>query len=72
MQTSDLTEQYLNKLYDDLQKEQMKILADIKSGGNEWAKEKDNQKQFTLLNTLMMGTLRLRNLRKQIEQKVNL
>jgi len=72
MQTSDLTEQYLNKLYDDLQKEQMKILADIKSGGNEWAKERDNQKQFTYLNTLMMGTLRLRNLRKQIEQRVNL
>jgi len=58
---NDLTEQYLDKLYDDLSREQQSLLTDIKSGTSE-SKEKDLQKQFTLLNTLMMNTLRLRNL----------
>ena len=66
----DITEQYLDKLYDDLQKEQQKLLADIKSGC-EKQQERDNQKLFTLLNTLMMGTLRLRNLKKQIKQRLD-
>jgi len=69
MFTSDITETYLDKVYDDLQKEQAKLLQDIKTGCD-LAKETENQKQFTLINTLMINTLRLRNLRKRIRQKM--
>lgn len=68
--TSDITEQYLDKLYEDLSKEQGKLLTDIKTGCDS-VKETENQKQFTLLNTLMMTTLRLRNLRKKIKQRID-
>jgi hypothetical protein len=68
---SDITEQFLNRLYEDLHKEQMRIVADIKNGCDS-SKEKDNQKQFTILNTLMINTLRLRNIRKTIQEKINL
>jgi hypothetical protein len=67
---SDITEQYLDKLYEDLSKEQGRLLQDIKTGVDS-VKESDNQKQFTLLNTLMMTTLRLRNLRKKIKQRID-
>jgi hypothetical protein len=70
MNANDLTEQYLDRLYDDLQKEQQSLLTDIKTGVEE-QKEKDLQKQFTLLNTLMMNTLRLRNLKKKIKQSLD-
>lgn len=68
---SDITEQFLNRLYEDLHKEQMRIVADIRNA-SDTAKDKDNQKQFTILNTLMINTLRLRNIRKQIQEKINL
>jgi hypothetical protein len=67
---NDLTEQFLDKLYDDLSKEQQSLLTDIKTGTSD-SKEKDLQKQFTLLNTLMMNTLRLRNLKKKIKQSLD-
>lgn len=68
---TDITEQYLDRLYDDFQKEQMKLLQDIKTGCDK-QKEKDNQKQFTYLNTLLITCLRLRNLKKQIREKIDL
>jgi hypothetical protein len=67
---NDLTEQYLDKLYDDLSREQQSLLTDIKSGTSD-SKEKELQKQFTILNTLMMNTLRLRNLKKKIKQSLD-
>lgn len=69
---TDITEQYLNKVYEDLFKEQMKLMADMKSGGNELQKDKDITKQITLINQLTLGVMRLRNLRKQIADKINL
>ena len=66
----DITEQYLDKVYDDFHKEQMSLLNDIKTGCD-GVKEKDNQKQFTLLNNLMINVLRLRNLRKQIKCRID-
>jgi hypothetical protein len=69
---SDITEQYLNKLYDDLSKEQMRLMNDIKSNNNELAKDKDNTKMITLINGLMMGAMRLRNTKKQIQQKLDM
>jgi hypothetical protein len=67
---NDISEQYLNKLYDDLSREQSRILTDIKGGCDE-TKDADNQKQFALLNTLMMATLKLRNLRQKIRKKMD-
>jgi hypothetical protein len=67
---NDLSEQYLDKLYDDLSREQQSLLTDIKTGTSD-SKEKDLQKQFSLLNTLMMNTLRLRNLKKKIKQALD-
>jgi hypothetical protein len=69
--TSDITEQYLDKVYEDFSKEQMKLLADLKTGVDN-IKETDNQKQFTMLNTIMMSILRLRNLRKKIKQRIDI
>jgi hypothetical protein len=69
---TDITEQYLNKVYEDLFKEQMKLMADMKSGGNELQKDRDITKQITLINQLTLGTMKLRNLRKQIADKINL
>ena len=70
---SDITELYLDKLYDDFSKEQMRLLGEMKNcrEPENMNKEQDIQKQLTLLNTLMISTLRFRNLKKKIQLKVN-
>lgn len=70
-QQSDITEQYLNKCFDDFSKEQMRLLNDMK-GATDDSKDKDVQKQLTLLNQLVSACLRLRNLKKQLIAKSNL
>lgn len=65
-----ITEQYLNKVYEDLQKEQMSLMNDLKTGCGE-EKERDVTKQMTHLNSLLMGVLRFRNLKKSIQNKIN-
>jgi hypothetical protein len=69
---NNITEEYLNSLYDNLHREQMTVMNSIKSSNNEVSKDKDNQKQITIINTLMINTLRLRNLKKQILEKNNM
>jgi hypothetical protein len=64
---NDITEQYLNKLYEDLHKEQLSLMNTIKTDKGETesnSKERDITKQITLINQLMMGALRLRNVRR--------
>jgi predicted aldo/keto reductase-like oxidoreductase len=70
---SDLTENYLDKLYDDLSKEQMRLMTEMKNckDAESNSKEQDIQKQLSYLNTLMINTLRLRNLKKKIMLKIN-
>ena len=71
---SDITEQYLNKLYEDFSKEQMRIMNDLKEcGGAEQpkGKEQDIQRQLTMLNGIMLTVLRFRNLRKDIVKRAN-
>jgi hypothetical protein len=70
---NDITEQYLNKCYEDFSKEQMRLMTAMKNGGDaeEKDKELDIQKQLTMLNSLMIGVLRFRNLRKKIAIKGN-
>tara|TARA_R110000868_G_scaffold248382_1_gene504920 strand:+ start:284 stop:508 length:225 start_codon:yes stop_codon:yes gene_type:complete len=68
---NDLSEQYLNRVYDDFSKEQMRLMATFKETLVEEGTEKsqDIQKQITFLNTLSMNILRFRNLRKKIATK---
>ena len=66
----ECTEQSLDQMYSVLQNEQQRLLQDLKSGCDA-VKEKDNQKQFTLLNTLLINLLRLRNLKKAIKSRLD-
>ena len=68
---NDLGEQQLNRMYDDLSKEQMRLMAEFKNSDDK-AKGIDIQKQLTLLNTITIAILRFRNLRKQIVEKNNM
>lgn len=67
---SDITEQYLNQVYDNLQREQMKMMNDIKTGTDEH-KTKYITKQISIINTLNINILRFRNLKKSYEEKLN-
>jgi hypothetical protein len=63
--TNDITEQSLTRMYDDLQKEQSRLTNDLKTG-TDTVKEKDIMKQISIINSLIMNILKLRNLRKRI------
>ena len=63
---NDITEQYINKIYEDLQKEQIKLMNDMKSGCDS-VKEKDITKQITLINSINVALMRLRNTRKKVD-----
>lgn len=67
----DLNEQYLNRIYDDLAKEQMRLMTTFKETLVEEGTEKSTelQKQITFLNNLTINILRFRNLRKKIASK---
>ena len=67
---SDITEQFLDKLYDDLSKEQSRILNDIKTNRSD-TKEKDQYQQLNVINSLMINSLKLRNLKKKIKNKID-
>ena len=70
---SDINEQYLNRVYEDLAKEQQRIMGSLKSSLiEETTKEQDITKQLTLLNTLMMNCMKYRNLQKKISAKGNI
>lgn len=66
---TDISTQYLDKIYDDLSREQMKLLSDLKTDiTTDITKDVAVQKQLSLLNTLVVSVLRLRNLKKKISQ----
>ena len=67
---SDITEQFLDKLYDDLSKESSRILNDIKTDKN-YSKEVYQHQQFNIINSLMINALKLRNLKKKIKNKMD-
>jgi hypothetical protein len=66
----EISEQTLNRIYEDLQKEQMRLMNEIKTA-SDMGREKETQKQITMINTININVLRLRNLRKQIAEKAN-
>ena len=66
---NDLTEQSLNQVYDLFSKEQMNCLNTLKTNKEvDEKREKSIQKQFSLLNTIMISILRLRNIQKKETQ----
>ena len=69
--SSDITEQYLNKLYEDMHKEQLHLINAIKTAVDNTEKAQDTTKQITQINQIMMAALRLRNLRKTALTRLN-
>lgn len=67
---SEINNSYLDKIYDDFSKEQMRLMSDIKQGCKE-SVQNDITKQITILNTLMMSVLRYRNLKKKLALEIN-
>ena len=73
---SDITEQWCNKVYEDLHREQLTLMNSMKTLniGDEApkGKEADLTKQLSLISSLMLNVMKLRNLRKTILQKGNM
>jgi hypothetical protein len=66
---AEITPQFLDRLYDDFAREQMKLMTDFKTDTmSEMSKDVAIQKQLSLLNTIMVSILRFRNLRKKQAQ----
>lgn len=65
-----MSEQFLEQLYDNLSREHMRLMTELKKN-DETVNEKDIQKQLTLLNMLMVGSLKLKNLKKKIKSRVD-
>ncbi len=70
---SELTEQYLNQIYDNIMKEHLRLLNGIKNQTNEMekGKEKDNSAQISIVSKLMPLILKLRNIKRDIRNKIN-
>lgn len=62
---NELNNQYIDQVYNVLYTEQQQLMSDIKSGCDE-AKEKQNIKQFNLLNILMINLLKYKSLKNKI------
>ena len=70
---NDLTESYLDQVYETLNSENMRLMTDLKTDKNSNPeKEVDIGKQISSINTLMFGILKLRNLKKKIALKINM
>tara|TARA_R110002126_G_scaffold7606_6_gene37239 strand:- start:1029 stop:1241 length:213 start_codon:yes stop_codon:yes gene_type:complete len=62
---NDITEQYLNKTWDDFSKEQMRLLNDMKTDTGDDGKKMLAQ-QHTQINAILMAVVRLRNIKKKL------
>ena len=62
----ELTIDYLNKLHNDLSKEQIYLGEELKKS-NTIDTERLYTRQVTLLNQLLLQILKLRNLKRQIQ-----
>ncbi len=61
-----LTIDYLNRLHDDLSKEQAKLVEEMKRTTT-MEKEKSYTRQISMLNQLVLLILKFRNLKRQLE-----
>jgi|694.fasta_scaffold04525_11 hypothetical protein len=68
---NDLNENQLNTIYDNFQKEQLKMMNDLKNNNNDdTLKAKHIQKQISLINTININILRFRNNNKIYTEKL--
>lgn len=69
---NDITNQYLEKVYDDLSKECFRLLNSIKTNSPDMVDDDKKQtaitKQISLINSINISIIRLRNLRKKTQQ----
>jgi len=73
MNNDIITEQYLNKVYENLSQHQQHLMLSLKNlTADDMSKETDITKQLTLINTINVNVMRLRNLKRKIELKSNL
>jgi len=64
-----INEFYLNKVYEDLHREQLRLMNEIKMNeSNCGDKQKIITKQLSIMNTVMINCLRLRNIRNIKDQ----
>ena len=70
--TSDITEQYLIKVYDDLQREQTRLMNELKTDTNneDRQKEVDITRQITIINSVSLNVLKLKSLRAKINRDI--
>ena len=61
-----LTEQYFDRVYEDLSREHVKLLQNLRNGTGD---EKPTMKQVAMLASLQMSILKLRNFRKQLDKR---
>jgi len=66
---NDITEQYLMSVYDNLQQEQLRLMNSVKSGNSSEMEDEKKQtaitKQITLINSINMNLIKLRNLKRK-------
>ncbi len=62
----ELTERYFDKIYEDVSREHVKQLQNLRIGH---ASEKDTQRQVALIAGLLLAVVRLRNFRKGLAEK---
>jgi len=62
----DITEQYLIKIYDDLQQEQLRLMNNIKNNNEDDEKQHTLvTKQISYINAINLNIIKLRNIRKK-------
>ena len=67
--SNDISSQYLEKVYDDLQQEQLRLMNSIKNDRDDDEKKQSSvQKQISAINTINMNLLKLRNHKKKSQE----
>lgn len=63
----DITEQYLVKIYDDLQQEQLRLMNSIKNNDeNDEKQHASVTKQISYINAVNLNIIKLKNIRKKM------
>ena len=70
MMTSEINEQYLQRLLDDIRKEQTNLFSDSKTETS-IDKCKDITKQVSITSQLLSILMRYKNLKRTIQLKIN-
>jgi hypothetical protein len=64
---ADITPQYLDNLYDNLQKEQLNLLSKLKNRNpTELDIEREITKQTTVITSIMLNVLKLKNIKQKL------